>query len=298
MATNQKKLNSLMDEYLRTKDSLNEKELALLEYTLWEAAKETFDGPAPERQRWFRERFGGHNHSYDQRSRVLSFGDWADPLWERVLHQNMAVATATKLGQKAKTLSEDKGLSNTEALSMVFEDYEHSGYLVTNANGKKYRRTRPKARVRKPQKNLTGFLDFDVDNTRKFTTTMRAMVSQFIEGRLEGIAPSIKNELVTNFYYCLRILQEDLMRDIKRLRGVQKKLSEPEKPSFYRFKRACEVLGVSVPSPIKLPNLRNLKKRYWSRAARFHPDRNNGDEQYVKQYHAVNKAWEIIKSYY
>jgi hypothetical protein len=294
-----KKLESLRDEYLRRRDSLNEKELAVFERRLWEAAKRTFDSTPPRQRDWFVDEFGGQAYDYMQRSRLINFGDWVEPLWKYVLERDMPSATGIRLARKAKALAADKGLSNAESLSMIIEDYEHAGYLSVNADGKKVRRAHPTTRVRKPKRQkLDGFLDFDVTNTKKFNTALQAMISQFIEARLKGVEPSIKNELVADFDYCLRVLREDLMRDVNRLRAEQKKLVESERPSFRRFKRACEVLGVEAGSPTKLPNLSDLRKRYRDKAARFHPDRNNGDEQYVKQYHAVNQAWELIKTYY
>lgn len=291
-------LESLKNEYLRLRGSFNEKELALFERRLWKAAKGTFDGKSPRQRDWLAAEFGGPLYDYIQRSRLINFGDWVDPLWECIVHQSMPTATAVRLGRKAKSLAAHKGLSNAEALSMVTEDYEHAGYLSVNVDGKKFRRRKPKTHTRKPQKNLDGFLDFDVNDTKKFNSALRAMISQFIDVRLKGVEPSIKNDLVTDFFYCLRVLKEDLMRDVKRLRTEQKKMVESERPSFWRFKRACEVLGVEPGSPTKPPNFADIRKRYRDKAARFHPDRNNGDEQYVKQYHAVNRAWELIKTYY
>ena len=298
MASMKQELDRQKDEYLTQRDSLNEKERALFERSLWDAAKGIFKGPTPERRNWFRDEFGEPTSTYERRSTVLNLGSWAEPIWDHVIHNNMSLTAAVRLGREAKAKAASTGTSNADALLVVLKDYEGSGYETTSATGKRYRRANPKTEAHKPQKNLDGFLDFDVNNTKKFNSAIHAMVSQFVEARLKGVEPSIKNELVTDFYYGLKVLREDLIRELNRLRAEQRRLAESEKPSFRRFKVACGVLGAEATSPKRPPSFQDLRRRYRDKAARFHPDRNNGDDQYVKQYHAVNEAWELIKNYY
>lgn len=290
-----KKLEHLKDVYLQTRELLNEKELAALERRIWILLKSVEPRKFRNRCKWFSSTFGGPNYGYKFRSILYSYESWGDPLWERVLHRKMLVRTAVVLGRRAKRKSTLESISITRALEYVLEEYDGTGHVVVR-DGHIYRSKHPNAVIRK---NRDGECTsgYDVSSYKRFKDTVIMLTEEFLESRLGGIPTSIAEEMNEDFMYGLRVLFEDMIKKVSKLRADKKRLDEVLKISWHKYRSACGVLGIIVRKQKPLA-YESLKKRYRTRAARFHPDRNSGDEKYVKQYHAVNEAWEIIKAYH
>jgi hypothetical protein len=291
------KLNQLLSDYREEVGSLNEKERAALERHLWAVARTTFDKVAPKRRDWFKEALDIQGRDCDLRSQLINHGEWFDVVWVRILEHGLPLTTAAQLARDTKRLGTEEGLSYPDALVRVLKEYDSREFETVTADGKRFRKGAPNSKRRPPKENMDGFLDFDSKSTKKFRSAMRAMVTQHIEARLPDIDRSIQQELLRDFHYGLRVLLKDLGIEVNRHHKRLLAKKESERPSWRRFQTACEVLGAAA-TPKSTPTREELRKRYRERAAKHHPDRNNGEERYVKQYHAVNQAWDIIKDYY
>ena len=127
-----------------------------------------------------------------------------------------------------------------------------------------------------------------------FYASIKALTDTFVNVRLEGIEPDIRKGLVQDFEYEVRASYEDLLKKIRNLRRDVNP-SDPEVITITAIRRACETLGISRPRGRYKVDIKRARSVYKRLAARYHPDRNNGSDKLVKQYHAVNEAWEIVK---
>jgi hypothetical protein len=291
-------LQSLLDEYHRTVDSLTEKEKAILERKIWVEAKRIHKSKYPDYRSWVIDGMGEKPNSLEKRARLINFGDWTEPLWKRIDSEGMPVHTCVMLARKAKQTAAQSGASHAEALKKVLENYDSddSTYVATTPDGKTYRRRRPKTKVKKPKQNGHKEWELEVKNSRELWSLLDSIFSHFISFRLAGLDESVQNDLTKDFTYQLRAVYEDFIKEVNRFRR-EIRLKNQNRIGVYKLRQACEALGVQTPGRGKPVNMKDVKVRYRKLAARFHPDRNGGKDDMIKQYHAVNEALETIKAY-
>jgi len=290
-------LQSLLDEYHRTADSLTEKEKAILERRIWIEAKRVYKSKFPNYRSWVVDGMGEKPYVLEKRARLINFGDWTEPLWKRI-DEGLPVQTGVVLGRQAKQLAAETGGTYTDALKEVLEKYDNdsSTYIATTPDGRTYRRRRPKTKVKKPKQNGHKEWELEVKNSRELWSLLDTIFSHFISFRLAGLDESVQNDLTKDFTYQLRAVYEDFIKEVNRFRK-EIKIKTRTRVGVYKLRQACEALGVQTPGRGKPVNMQDVKVRYRKLAARFHPDRNGGNNDMIKQYHAVNEALETIKAY-
>ncbi len=280
-------LQSLIDEHHKTASSLCEKDLAILERKIWIEVKKSrkynryID--------WINNSGLGSVHKCQSRMTLINSGDCAEPLWDRIANDKMPAFTAVKLLRKARVIVAETGKSEAEAIREVLDEYDNDDNMTTaTIGGRTFRRKKPKIKK-------TKFSD-DTGNVKKLWVSLDAIMTGFLQTRLEGLDESICEDITADFIFQIRAVYEDVMRDVN---GHRKDAKQEAiiRIGSYRLRQACESLGVQVPKFGDPVNLQEAKIRYRKLAARFHPDRNNGQDNMVKQYHAVNEALETIKAY-
>lgn len=263
-----------------------EKEKALLERRIWTLV----DDRVNRHCYWFRERIGGKTTEYEMRQRMIGFGDWADPLWDRV-EADMTMGTAMHLAQAAKKSAASEGISCKEALEREIAKYD-SLENARKVNGKVVKRKRPFVI---PPTEVT-------DDSKEFWALMESQVREFLDKRLPDVEQSVKQETMQNFVYQVRAVFDDLRRSMH-VEARNAKAAAKVRIGRDRIGAACDRLGISPPRAGKpMADLDQARKRYRVLASRYHPDRNAepggiADPDIIKQYHAVNEAWKIIQAY-
>lgn len=277
-------LRDLLEQYREKMANLSEKEKALMERRIWTIAK--LGQTSSRCCYFFMEHLGGTTAMYELRQRMISFGDWFDPLWIRI-DSDMTPPTAVKLAQKARKIAATECMSNASALQRVLAEYDSDDMLPTILpNGKIVRKKRAKT---KPPTEVT-------DDVKKFWALLETHASEFLDKCLDQTEPSIKQELRHDFIYQMRAVYDDWRKSINRERKNAKEMAKI-RVGRDRIGFACERLGISVPKTGKpVADLDEAKKRYRVLAARYHPDLNK-DPNIVKQFHAVNEAWDIVRAY-
>lgn len=282
----------IRDEYLRTRDDLTEKEKAELEKLLWSLHEERA-GDRGHRHPWYTREFGGGGGAqFDDRCHLISLGDWVDPLWDEIDKNHMPLTTAIRLARSAKRRALERRVSNKTALQEVLGEYL-KGFLRELPDGKWVRVPKPKAKVVREGSDKNRH---PITDAKQLRATIDAIMAEYLDRQLKDVDESVKLDLLKDFTFGLRALYEDLSQAVQKQRRLMRDGSFLQAVSWNRFRNACEVLGVHV-TKTKQPDLEDLRKRYRKLAAQFHPDRNNGAENMVKQYHAVNEAWECVKDY-
>lgn len=290
-------LQNLLDEYRRTASSLTEKEKAILERRIWVEVKKT------QKYRrysdWVKDSDVGLSiYKCQNRMAMINSGDWINPLWERIDGESkMPLSTAVKLLKKAKAAAAETGRSGAEVLQEVLDEYDNDEDTIvsTLADGRVFRKKKPKTKIEEPRLNGHEW-EVDVENAKKLWALLDTVMGKFLKSRLKGLDQSVREDLTKDFIFQIRAVYEDLMKEVTRHRKDLKR-EAIIRIGAYKLRQACEALGVPTPKPGDPVNIQEAKVRYRRLAARFHPDRNAGQENMIKQYHAVNEALETIKMY-
>lgn len=232
------------------------------------------------------------------RMSMINSGDWVNPLWERIDGQEkMPLSTATKLLKKAKAFAAETGRPNAEILQEVLDEYDddENTILSTLPDGRTFRKKKPTVKVDAPKQNGREW-EVDVDNAKKLWVLLETILQKFLTTRIGSLDQSVRDDLSKDFMFQVRAVYEDVMKEVNRHRKDIKR-EAIIRVGAYKLRQACEALGVPVPKPGDPVNMQEAKVRYRRLAARFHPDRNAGQDSMIKQYHAVNEALETIKMY-
>jgi hypothetical protein len=242
----------------------------------------------------------------ESHNRLLNFGTWVDPLWVEV-EQGLPVSRAVLLGREAVSRARTSRITEAEALLEVLKEFKDPAtrrVSKTSKGGVTYK-SREIKKPTKPRKkaedvDLSGVYvgKYDATNGRELWSAICSMAAAFVKIRAVNVDASIKKRLTKDFAFGLRVVYEDFQRDLeKHNKRARLEAENLEYISRDALRLACRVLQISTPKVGDPVDMKAARSRYKTLAGRFHPDRNNGDEKFVKQYHAVNEAWKAIKLY-
>ncbi len=258
--------------------TLTQKERAVLEQQLWEGVKV----PGTDRGASLRDLLGVGQNALDARFQLLRLGDAADPLWQRV-EKDMTLETALHLLRSAKS----SGATLEEVISAYDEAAKKPGAVRSIGEGKTvvvgFKFVRPSEPTTKK-------------GARAFNSSVRALVTAYLNSELEDQPEAVRESLADDLFFGLRVLLDDLNAAVAKKRKESKDEKEVlQHPTLRQVKEACNVLGVPVNRTGQF-DMAEAKRKYRKMAATFHPDRNTNPDV-VKQYHAVNEAWNLLKEY-
>jgi hypothetical protein len=283
----------LLEEYEKDIPT-NQYKIAKLERKVWSFysinRRDKGDKTPLRRSQWFVEIGAKNTYGPAKRAGILLMGDLAKPLWDAIAVRKMPLATAYVLGKKAK--------GDPTKLKEFLEEYFSDKYIdYPNKDGYIHRRRppkKPKSKKTKPSIPEINPEDLRADNARMFYASIKALTDTFVNVRLEGIEPDVRRGLVEDFEYEVRVTYEDLLKKIRNLRRDFTP-SDTDTITVTAIRNACETLGISRPRGRHKVDIKRARSVYKRLAARYHPDRNNGSDKLVKQYHAVNEAWEVVE---
>ncbi len=255
---------------------------------------------------WAVKNIGEGYGTLETHNRLLSFGGWVDELWSEV-EKGLPITRAVVLARAAKERAREERIKEEEALSAVLKEFTDPANRTvqrTHAGGVTYR-TKHIKRSTKPRKkaedvDLSNVYvgKYDATNGRELWGAICDMAAAFVQTRVSELDQRTKDEITKDFAFGLRATYEDFQRELERhQRRMRHESENAELISRSVVLQACRVLQLSAPRTGEPVDMKAARSRYRTLAARFHPDRHDGDDQFVKQYHAVNEAWRAIRIY-
>lgn len=294
---NPKRLETLIEEYKRTKSNLNERQKAELENEIW-FVYGTIQGTKKreERRAWFVSKFEGTQAEYDHRQSLINAGKEIDPIWRR-LNKGMARHTAIRLFREARqrfhsvSFSENppKDLSLLSSIDEVLKEYDKIEFERRTKDGKIHRASKPYSG--KPAKN-----DKDpINNAQKFFQHVRVLTDEFLKERLKTVDPYFAKELSEEYVDWIREGYNDLRKKVLKHRADAKK-ERVSKIGRIRFQNACEILAIRgiFGKPI---DLMGAKKSKMQRVKQLHPDKNDGSRETEREFQSVVEAYDLLEAY-
>lgn len=222
--------------------------------------------------------------------------DWADPIWALV-DDGYILYSAYNISREVRHKSRTSGRPASEILGEVLEGFK---------DRRKWQVSRPKrscgrwsyVRVKAtPERHVEGEAVYEVSTAKELWGAVRVMGRDFLKKQLPTtISEAERNELLDDFEFGMRAVFESLVKEARKRRLRSRQLAA-SLVGQTKLRLACECLRIPVPKKGELIDMDEARKKYWVLARRFHPDRNGSSEGHIKQYHAANEAWDVVKAY-
>ena len=288
--------------YKNHKDGKSEKELAVLERQIWQAALPTInrtDGSLLSKREWLSKELEETPYAIEGRSTLLGYGDVADVLWLRIRDEKLPLRTATKLMREAKQKASMLGVEVAAALTKTLEEYD-SFPAALLPDGSVIHKRNPSAPPRivvppPPAPVVEEVQETGKDDDPKlFWANLRGMISGYFHARLEGVDPGMIEKTYREFEGELRVILEHYQHKLDRMRRT----SESQRRGMNRGKiiQACHVLHLDPPLGGRISEdfKKKAKKQYKTLAAKYHPD-SSGTDDTREMYESVVEAYQILE---
>lgn len=247
---------------------------------------------------WLGTLLAAQPHDMAQRSRLLSRGEAAEPLWDRVQGE-MTFGTALDLILRADRLAAQTGITDVQAVIDVLDEYDRRPNKHILGNGKAVRKGTPRPRgkrasqpeapppepVPEPEMSVpaldTGD-DFWVGLNKALVQYARERADGKVTPEIEDLLKDFEGELKTAFNSFRSRLQNALSRGKKRI-------------TLQEVEEACELLGADPPRPGEWPDMDTIKKNYRNLIKVYHPDSGNPEQKDV--YTRIVQSYALIQDY-
>lgn len=275
-------------EFKELEDAMAESQKATEIASMWERHRAANPGRRIHFRHWLDRTFG-NGKVHEMRQQLYNRGSWVRPLWDAIDNDGMTVNTALRLVRNAEKMEG----SVPENLRKILDEYNSDECVVHKTKDGRVIR-RKKAGPRKPKFRTE---DVDVSHTlrdgKDLWATLLELGEEYVTARAPDLEDFERKQLSNQFTRGLRVVFEDFTRDVNnaRRRNRGHRVKSVSKRSI---RIACNILGVPYRDGV-LPDMTLANRRYKTLAARMHPDSNNGSEEMLKQYHAINEAWQILK---
>lgn len=277
-----------------------QKELAVLEQRIWKMQKTIWKSMGVQvsrKEKYFSREFSVKGGPVSDRANLLSTGAFGEFFWDLAAKERLPIRVGYKLARKARDLDFENSLGVVKACEAVWREYTKGTYQARTATGGITRRKKP----RPPPEELPEFSDPEkwdpnISESKRFRGALRTLTEGFVHARLEGIDESIQHDIIRDFEFEVRVAYEDLLKKVNKYRS-ELKMDALTEVSSSEIRQACECLGVSPPKRGAELDMLQARTKYRKLAAQFHPDRAGKDPKIVRQYHAINEAWEIVQNY-
>ena len=298
----------LIDEYIETSASLNQKQLAEFERRIWDAL------PVTTRKGWrhsyfFQEVFGGSTRSYQMRKGLHAYGDRIDPLWRRLepdYPERMSLSTAMLIARNAKGLFRDypkKHPTFYDALATALAEYDalpNSTILEDGTVVRKKAPGTPASRRTAGEAPKESSPSNGQKAPKQFYGEVRGLVSHYIAEYLNGADDDLAEQIYADFEVELKIMIRMLQQRLKNAKSQlddERKLSDRTRRSHIRDDFA--ELGMDPPKPLLQPDLKKIRHQYRALARAYHPDKQPpGAPDLSAKFLAATEAYNRIVAYY
>lgn len=284
----------LIDLYNSQRDR-GEREAALLEKQIWEAALPTLpriSGSLPSKREWLAERLGITPYAIEGRSTLLGYGAIADEIWRRVEEDGMPLRTGVRLMRDAKIRAMAMGLDLAEVVSKVLADHDDLP-AARLPDGRVFHKRNPGMLPRTPTPKVDNKpLDED---PKLFWANLRGMISGYFHTRLDGVDQGVVERVWRDLEIELKVLLEHFQHKIDRMRRDR----DDRKQGVARSKiiQACHVLNLDPPVVNKSVDeefKKKAKKHFRKLASLYHPDK-SGSEDTRELYESVVDAFRTLE---
>lgn len=271
---------------------MTEHERAKLEAQIWGLV------PASERSKggiggYFRKKFSIPGYAITNRHQLHLEGDNAIPLWDRI-HRGMPIHTAMLILREARRSSQLTGISLVDEIKRHIDKHDNLGVAVQTSTGKVFRRN-PAAKVQtEAAPSELPRAEQEIADTKNLWTTMRTMVSEYLDVRLEGCDSSDVDDVKRRVSADLNAVISDMQATVRRvLRGRV----DVESVTRSQVIDACRALGMDPPPPGKPVDEKKAKHQRKVYSRQYHPDVHGGSEETRHLFQAVNDSYKILERY-
>jgi len=290
-------IEEVVEDY-KTQPNSTEKQKAILEDELW-----ALRPPGTKnRDHWVSAVLGVERTEVDKRSRFISAGDAADPIWEN-MEKDLSVHAAIELLLKARALSHAQKLPLDEAVRQVVGEYMSWPIAKYLPNNKVVRKPPPANTyvTRKPRSRQV-VVDFSeepapvvdiaaVVEEKNFWVSIKKQFSTYIDKRLEGFDGIERADIKRTCEHELRTVLESL-----RVKLHLKASRRKARISFSEVEDACETLVMDCPRRGALPDMDLAKKRKRVLAKEYHSDL-SGTGATNENLTAVLEAYTLLETF-
>ena len=276
----------LLSRYFEDKGSLDMKELTLREIELWNEFKITL--PPNKRSsndyRLYRNEFefdiGGNDGAMRNRFTLLSLGEVADAIWDRLITKRMTVSAAVRIVDEAKRFARKHHKELWETLPLALHAYEELKHTAVY-EGVPVRRG--KFSIRPPQEVKTvpaqsptapSIKVKTVDLDGEFWARISKDLHSLILSKLDANHILNGEATMARFTTELKILVSDVRDKLRRQYAGQERSRKANRLPQYKIQAACEYLMVPYPPADTPVNLTLAYRRRKELLIQYHPDPN------------------------
>jgi len=297
-------LQSMVDDYMACQSALSEREKAVREKGIWEAALSSGSAGRDERAKWMAAMLGGSTSPYRQRQILLSTGHGVEPLWERVEREEMLLHTAAELVTQARKLVAERRISTTEAVTEALRGYDARPFARL-VNGRLVRAGSPGGKSVEPpaapepappsEPPPRPAPDADTGE-RAFWASMREQITDHAKERLAGEDPLFVHTAVERFLMGLRalIIEHQIVLNATRRDSAQRRVIGKD-ALRKKMLSALAVLHVDPPGrgePVNIGKARSKKNRL---VGEYHPDIPGTGNR--ARFEAVIEAFRVVEQW-
>lgn len=291
-----KTIEEVVEDY-KTRPHLTEKQRAMLEDELW-----ALRPPGTKnRDHWVSATLGVERTGVDKRSRFVSAGSAADPIWA-LMEKELSVHAGIELLLKARALSHKQQLPLDEAVKRVMTVYMTwpiAKYLPNNKVIRKAPTTRSVSSRPRSRKVVVDFSEepapvidmASVVEEKNFWSSIKKQFSTHIDKRLEGFDGIERADIKRTCEHELRTVLESL-----RVKLHLKASRRKARISFSEVEDACETLVMDCPRRGELPDMDLAKKRKRVLAKEYHSDL-SGTGATNENLTAVLEAYTLLEAF-
>lgn len=220
-------------------------------------------------------------------------------MWDQVIDRKMLLSTAAQIVREARKLTVSAKISLEDAIQESLAVYESKPYIIYVGGiplhkGKPKRKpTIPAAVIKKPRSTVKtddGIL----------LARIRGEIAAYLEKRITGVEPILREKLVSEFEVAVKVLIEELRHKMARLIEFSDDTKKVNQSIMHRdVVAACETLHMDPPTTGRPADLSKAKRQKKALAREYHPDVHGGDmrERMQEKFHAVLAAFSVIERY-
>ena len=293
-----------LQKFQEDKPSLNEKQIAEREESLWRQLLLESPPAAPGVDRTraitveFAKALGEVQYDIRNRRTILMLGDLADTLWERILNKQMLVSTAVRIIRDAKVIGMENRLSMREAIAAALEEYDSLPFFILVEG----------VPVRRNTTSRTG-VDVEEKETRVVPPgsaksddylmwqKIQADLTAYIEKKVGGMQGLTGTTIVKEFVVGMKVLIHETQNKIKRAAELQMESAKARRIPRHAVVGACNTLKMDHPGVGQPVNLDLAKRQKKILARLYHPDAHGGSDRTRLLYEEALAAFDLLEKY-